>query len=318
MGATQSQTEILPCQKSHNSYSPISTVEIPPTPSTPKNTSSPLQPLQTTALSPANDNAPPCFRFLDLPPELRNMVYKELMAVGKVFYTPDDYDIRNGSRFRDYDLFPKPELQLLRVCKQVHEEAESVYLSSNLFVLPIEWQRCHPFVKTRRPPIERHLCSSAGLSHIRKVSVAVDQKLSELSGYSFNDWKRDEAMRYTTRYAQKTDRQRFRKVHDSHLEDVYVRWANMFRNLQLFRGGLSHVEIDFTNAFCSIGDCRPIYSSPMRWIRSIKPKFIQVLGMLDMDEKQDFMEKAFFEGITHDELRYKYGLRFRKFGDGYH
>lgn len=42
------------------------------------------------------------FRFMDLPPELRLEVYRLLVVVGKVFYTPDWYDLDGSVRFEDY------------------------------------------------------------------------------------------------------------------------------------------------------------------------------------------------------------------------
>lgn len=74
---------------------------------------------------------------MDLAAELRVQVFEYLVVVGKIFYTPDEYDRDEGPiRFDGCDEHATPSLQLLRVCKQICDEAEDVYATKNLFVLP--------------------------------------------------------------------------------------------------------------------------------------------------------------------------------------
>lgn len=66
---------------------------------------------------------------MDLPTEIRLLIYAELVVVGKVFYTPIPHELREGGRFKDYKTYRTPELQTLRVSKEVNTEAEELYLS---------------------------------------------------------------------------------------------------------------------------------------------------------------------------------------------
>ncbi|KAF1851467.1 uncharacterized protein K460DRAFT_362209 [Cucurbitaria berberidis CBS 394.84] len=318
MGVTQSRLQNTPQQyPDMSSSSPTSSSTVRQSPII-SGTQSLLSPVSEISRNGRYDKTH--FPFLDLPPEIRNMIYEELVVVGKIFYAPDSYDISNNQRFHEYKLFRKPELQLFRVCKQVHEEAENLYLSKNLFVLPIGWQQCHPFIELgdslrNKPITERHVFSSAGLAYIRNVSVAVDQQLVPLCAYTHNDWKRDDQTYSYTLFSQKTAQERYEWVHEVHLNTCFSSWDVMLQDLETFEAGLFYVEVDCTNAFCAIGDCRPINRSVTDWIPNVKPKNIDVLGLQSMEEKQDILHAAKQSGVSHRELRYDYGLRFRKCGD---
>lgn len=78
-----------------------------------------------------------CFRFMDLPIELQYLIYEEALVVGKVFLIPNQYAAELEGQLKDCRLFKKPQVQLLRVCKAIHQEAEKIYLRQNLFILPL-------------------------------------------------------------------------------------------------------------------------------------------------------------------------------------
>lgn len=91
------------------------------------------------------------FRFIDRIPELRIEVYKLLVVVGKVFYTHDHYDFDEEQRFKDWRGFSAPLLTVLRVSKADPEEAEYVYMSQNIFVLPTAFTSMSPFAQPSSP-----------------------------------------------------------------------------------------------------------------------------------------------------------------------
>lgn len=133
----------------------------------------------TSAISNALDavDAPSrAFRFMDLPPALRVKVYGYLILVGKVYYTPDRFSRTRQPRLEEWYMYKKPDLSILRVSKKVYQEAEELYLSRNLFVLPNQFKLHPPFLHSHfksegldRPP----LFSDAALGCIRSISVDV-------------------------------------------------------------------------------------------------------------------------------------------------
>jgi len=94
------------------------------------------------------------------------MVYEEVVVFGRI-----------GFDFKREKKEPKkPLLSLLQVCKQIHAEAEPLYLGKNLFCLPDNWAEYQPFhmdLNERFPELfgARHfMFSTAGFQLIRIIS----------------------------------------------------------------------------------------------------------------------------------------------------
>jgi hypothetical protein len=268
------------------------------------------QPVQTI-------KATPPFRFFDLPAEIRLIIYEEVLVVGKVFYTPNEYDVWNGKRCRGHKLYHKPQLQLFRVSKQIQAEAEQIYLSKNLFVLPINWYKCHPFVELRGFRIHdisadvRHLFSTAAFNYVKNISLAIDQKLCKSWSMTFDRWKYDELVYRSAPFTQLTERYRFKNIHDIKLDMVLEYWRDMLRYMDYFKSRPNYMEMDFTNAFCTIGCCRPIHAAMTDWIH--KPQHLDVIGLQTPEERNEFADWAMDETeLSFRELKERCGLRFRK------
>ena len=120
------------------------------------------------------------FRFLDLSTELRLEIYKYLLVVGKIYFLPSDYEHSNELRYKNREGYLIPELQLLRVCKQVRAEAEKVYLSRNLFVLP---HRLIHLPDGYDRGFNRDVLDVLGKhapAHLENISIAIDPYQSSL------------------------------------------------------------------------------------------------------------------------------------------
>ncbi|KAI4610636.1 hypothetical protein J4E83_008250 [Alternaria metachromatica] len=247
------------------------------------------------------------FRFLDLPVELRIMVYEELVVVGKVFYTPDDYAVKTEKRFKDWKSYRAPQLAILRTCKQVHKEAEEVYLGKNLFVLPDESTRRQPLIGsglcpnsisdyrtfTHIPFPDRWLFSASAPRLIKSVSIG-------FSGRSWQDLGDQSDMRLCSNFDSLAPAARLEFAHqtaknslngelDGYIEDLH----SYFKN----GGGpilkrLDYIEFDLTNAFCPTGCCR---MAKQEWpqFMLLGPKKTGFLGVIDKQEANIILTKVY-------------------------
>lgn len=117
-------------------------------------------------------------RFLELPAELRLQVYGNLVVVGKIFYSPEPYCVQTETRFKDWKLYGRPSLQILGTSKGIRKEAEEVYTTKNLFVLPDLYQlrqpfrgAAHKYTEVAIPDIDRWLFSDGVAKKLKNVSV---------------------------------------------------------------------------------------------------------------------------------------------------
>ncbi|KAF2246738.1 hypothetical protein BU26DRAFT_521173 [Trematosphaeria pertusa] len=273
------------------------------------------------------DAPSPHFRFLDLPAEMRVMIYEELVVVGKIFYTHNLHDVENGRRCHGFELFKKPKLTIFLVCKQIHTEAEKVYLTKNLFVLPVNWPAFQPFTtrntsdevedddeSSKQPAAPRYLFSASALDSVKNISISIDQKQLEHYGCSHSAWTQIYEPAIGP-FDQLTRHQRFDHIHDLELDDVADQWLDLVHSLPVPPTGLHYLEVDFTNAYCPIGCCRPIHLAVGDWITLVAPKKLDVIGVLPDEERQFTYVDLNGMHYTRRILKQQYGLRFRQPGE---
>jgi hypothetical protein len=91
------------------------------------------QDLLTTRSGPTRsvNNSPP-IRFLQLPPEIRNKIYRYCLVVGEVYPRPKSDE---DARLNDRSNFQQPQTQMFQLCRQIFAEAAPLYFAENKFVL---------------------------------------------------------------------------------------------------------------------------------------------------------------------------------------
>lgn len=223
------------------------------------------------------------FRFMDLPTELRVQIYEYLVVVGKVFYTPNDYERKESPLYAEVDQYRKPDLAILRVSKTVHSEAEEVYLGANMFILPFECDTFSPFSFSEETPRHsRVIFSQAALRLVKKIGVVLcshtDTKAFVMSRSEWNE----EGNFDDLTLADKLD-----QAHECAFESQLDTQKNLSVAISDLEN-LESIDFDFTNAYCPLGCCRRFdlwYDFAMRYARNIR-----FLGVRNEEEKTDIMD----------------------------
>ena len=232
-------------------------------------------------------------------------MYEELVVVGRVFYTPDTYAVRNEKRFKDWKSYRAPRLAILRTCKQVHDEAEAIYLGNNLFVLPDQCTSRQPLIgsgqredamsegrkRSHVPFHDRWLFSASASRLIQNISIGFSVRCAAgLYTYNHESWEH----RGDFDSLSPTDRlDRMHEEANLEMEDDLDFYLDMVSGY--FRGGgrhelkrLDYLEFDLMNAYCSMGCCRLIgrHWSPAMRLAPYKTSF---LGVRNAEEEGTIM-----------------------------
>ena len=122
---------------------------------------------------------------LTLPEEIRAMIFELCVVVGNVPYCPPNA----AKEFRDFDMrittpTESPQVQLFRVCKQIHSETRKIFLKTNTFIV---LANCSPGHKQPRLPLAGLYSNIAEKKLIRHLSINLDYRnfTSGFADYNF-------------------------------------------------------------------------------------------------------------------------------------
>lgn len=200
----------------------------------------------TTSSAPAQP-----FLFMDLPVELRIQIHEHVVVVGRVF------SCLNGSHDHDvsHDAYHRPSLYILRMSTDVHNEAEEVYLTKELFILPDRSHERMSFIRGEDvkmrvyDQISGPLFPRRGLQVIKHIYV--DVSADYLPPRSSSYWKGGNPGLFD----EMTQKQRYQEVHHLARSRVWEESSNSFDTLCSETKALTTVELDFAKACCATGCC---------------------------------------------------------------
>ncbi|KAK5121284.1 hypothetical protein LTR85_005450 [Meristemomyces frigidus] len=237
------------------------------------------------------------FRFMDLPPELRDMIYDLCLVKGKVFLRPRS---KQDERYEGYRDFERPELQLLAVARQIRAEVAVILIRHNHFIISSEydeWRTLLGPLWSGTPDEGRHIALAAhGQKHLTSISITFDIRNMFTDALEMAQVSRDEEQLTGSAEAVAL------RAH-GHIDQYYGQWECLCEEAAI-SPQLRFFQINLANCLCPIG-CHRLVSQAASAVKGARfgrrLQVIEVLGTISGAERKSFLQRLFDDEVESDD-----------------
>ena len=234
------------------------------------------------------------FRFLDLPLEIRIIVYEQVLVIGNIYIKQQAaFDEQYSGSYR----YQRPETQLLRVNRQIKSECDPIFYGRNNFVLPLGFE---PGLYDY-PPLFR------ANEFIRSIDVTFDMRADSGDRADLRDVvERDyDSCFYAGAFSSLDPIFQADDIHQSELDQLLQDcWPAVAQTIHQYQ--LDFLRIDLGNAYCPTGCHRLAEWVVADHIKCSMAKEIQFVGVRDLAEKKKILHIMRFSTDTKITFKQKH------------
>lgn len=190
------------------------------------------------------------FRFLDLPKDIRLLIYEDLVAPGTITLQYSRESARRDARYTNINEASYAETQIVLVSKQLKDEALPLYLSKNLFLWPVAgygWARL--FDDT-----EAEVYGGMARRYLRRLSIAFDFAEMDTAFITTNLIHGPKSV-WTARDPPLNGIERMQYCHGFETGALLHAWEPMSASLATY-SKLNRLQVNVRNTYRTRGCCR--------------------------------------------------------------